>query len=60
MPKNLYYLLFFVIILLFSNCSPTLELQAVEVVPTVKVTNIEVVAENESYRLRGKKYPLTQ
>ena len=56
MKKKIAYLLFPLMILLFSNCSPTLELQSVEVLPTVQVEKINEVAEN--YVLTGKKYRL--
>jgi len=56
MPKQFYYILAPVLFLLFSNCSPTLELQSVEVLPTVKVEQIEEIATSASYTLTGKKY----
>ena len=56
MQKNFYYLLFPVLILLFSNCYPTLELQTVEVLPTVKVEKISTVATDANYTLTGKRY----
>jgi len=56
MQKQYYYLLFPILILLFSNCSPTLELQSVEVLPTVKVEKIKELATDSSYTLSGKKY----
>ncbi len=56
MQQKFYVLLFPCIILLFSNCSPTLELQAVEVMPTVEVEQISEVSTDSSYTLSGKKY----
>lgn len=43
-------------LVLFTNCSPTLELQSVEALPTVKVTDIEEISENGEYQLYGKQY----
>jgi len=54
MKKNFSFLLYPLLILLFSNCSPTLELQSVEVLPMVQVAEINEVAGN--YVLNGKKY----
>ncbi len=56
MQKNFYYLLCPALLLLFSNCSPTLELQTVEVAPTVKVEKIHKIATDSSYTLSGKRY----
>ncbi len=56
MQKKLYLLLLPCFILLFSNCSPTLELQAVEVIPTVEVEQISEVSADGNYTLSGKKY----
>ena len=56
MQKKFYCLLFPCFILLFCNCSPTLELQAVEVMPTVKVEQISEVSTDSSYTLSGKCY----
>jgi len=54
MKKKIACLLFPLLILLFSNCSPTLELQSVAVLPTVQGETVKEVA--ESYVLSGKKY----
>lgn len=56
MKKQFYYLLFPAFLLLFSNCSPTLELQSVEVLPMIKVETINEVATDASYTLSGKRY----
>jgi len=56
MQKQFYYILFPILILCFSNCSPTLELQSVDVLPTVEVETIKEVATGASYTLTGKKY----
>jgi len=56
MQKKTYLLLFPIILLVFSNCRPSLELQAVEDFPTVTVNNTQEIAEDSTYLLRGKKY----
>jgi len=49
-------LLFPICILLFSNCRPSLELQAVENTPTIAVSNFQEVSAASNYVLSGKKY----
>lgn len=56
MQKKTYLLLFPIFILLFSNCRPSLELQAVDDFPTVDVKPIQEISENSTYQLSGKKY----
>lgn len=56
MQKKTYLLFFPIILLLFSNCRPSLELQAVEDIPTIAVKNIQKVSADSSYALNGKRY----
>ena len=56
MQKNTYLLLLPILALLFSNCRPSLELQAVEDFPAVSVKTIQKASENSTYILNGKKY----
>lgn len=56
MQKKTYLLLFPILLLLFSNCRPSLELQAVEDFPSVSVKSIQEISEDSTYTLSGKKY----
>jgi len=56
MQKKTYLLVFPILVLVFSNCRPSLELQAVEDFPSVDVKTIQEVSEDATYILSGKKY----
>lgn len=56
MQKKRYFLLLPLLVILFSNCRPALELQAVEDFPTIGVKNIQEISDDSIYTLTGKKY----
>lgn len=56
MQKKTYLLFFPILLLLFSNCRPSLELQAVEDTQTITVRNFQEISADSNYVLSGKKY----
>lgn len=56
MQKKTYLLFFPLLILLFSNCRPSLELQAVEDTPIITVKTVQEISADSNYVLSGKKY----
>lgn len=56
MKKYSYYLYFSLLLLTFTNCRPTLELQSFEELPVVNTKSIQLESQTGVYQLTGKKY----